>query len=203
MTDSIAPAKKPSHLTQSGSIKVEPIRDKKAIERIKKLLRDNPRDLCLFVLGINTAYHVKELLLLKVGHVRHLRPGDRLTRKQSKTQTYGMILNHAAHAAIQTWLTSEKGQELTDEDFLFTGKLGVLKVSTVSSLVKTWCKNVGLTGHHGRNTMRKTWGYWQYKEHGIAIPLLMEALCHFNQRQTLEYLCLKTDEIAQIDDLAL
>jgi len=37
-------------------LKVEPIRDKRAIGRIKKMLRDHPRDLCLFVLGMNTAF---------------------------------------------------------------------------------------------------------------------------------------------------
>jgi len=55
---------------------VEPIRDKKAIHRIKKILADRPRDLCLFTLGINTAYRSNELLSLKVGQVKALRAGD-------------------------------------------------------------------------------------------------------------------------------
>jgi integrase len=53
--------------------------------------------LCLFSLGINTAYRASELLAIKVGDVRHLQPGDVLTRKQSKTQKYrGVVLNAAA-----------------------------------------------------------------------------------------------------------
>ena len=43
------------HRPAPGSVlKVEPIRDKRAIGRIKKMLRDHPRDLCLLVLGMNT-----------------------------------------------------------------------------------------------------------------------------------------------------
>ncbi len=64
---------KPMHLlTQSKFLfGVEPIRDKKAIQRIKKLLRDRPRDLCLFTLVINTAFWANELLAIKIGAVRH------------------------------------------------------------------------------------------------------------------------------------
>jgi len=42
------------HRPAPGSVlKVEPIRDKRAIGRIKKMLRDHPRDLCLFVVEMN------------------------------------------------------------------------------------------------------------------------------------------------------
>jgi integrase len=204
MTTPIAESKNPNHPKKGSAIKVEPIRDKKAIDRIKKQLRDSPRDLCLFILGINTAYRANELLAIKVGDVRHLQPGDVLTRKQSKTNKYrGVVLNPTAQAAIQTWLRSEPGQRLTDADYLFTGKRGVLQVSTVSTMVKTWCQNVGLKGNYGSHTLRKTWGYWQRKERGTAIPLLMEAFRHATQRQTLEYLGIEANEIAEIYDLEL
>jgi integrase len=204
MMSAIVASRNPNHPKKGASIKVEPIRDKKAIQRIKKLLRDDPRDLCLFVVGINTAFRANELLSLQVEHVRYLQPGDVLQRKQSKTQKYrGVILNRSAHAAIQTWLASQHGQCLSDTDFLFTGKRGVLTVPTVSTMVKTWCRNVGLKGNYGSHTLRKTWGYWQRKERGTAIPLLMEAFRHTTQRQTLEYLCIEADEIAEIYSLEL
>lgn len=204
MDDATSCIKNPNHPKKGEAIKVEPIRDKKAIERIKKQLRDSPRDLCLFVLGINTAYRANELLAIKVGDVRHLQPGDVLTRKQSKTNKYrGVVLNPSAQMAIQTWLRSEPGQRLTDTDYLFTGKRGVLQVSTVSTMVKTWCQNVGLKGNYGSHSLRKTWGYWQRKERGTAIPLLMEAFRHATQRQTLDYLGIEANEIAEIYDLEL
>lgn len=193
-----------NHPVKGSTIKVEPIRDRRAIDRIKKQLRDEPRNLCLFVLGINTAYRASELLAIKVGDVRYLQPGDVLERKQTKTQQYrSVVLNKTAHSAIQTWLTAPKGQQLTDDDYLFTGKRGVLTVATVSTLVKTWCQHVGLRGNYGSHTLRKTWGYWQRQERGTPIPLLMEAFCHATQRQTLAYLGIAADEIAAIYELEL
>lgn len=45
----------PNHPKPGSAIKVEPIRDIKAIKRIKKILSDQPRNLCLFTLGIIAA----------------------------------------------------------------------------------------------------------------------------------------------------
>ncbi len=48
---------------------VEPIRDRKKITQIKNLLRGEKRyrDLLLFVVGINTALRVSDLLQLQIG----------------------------------------------------------------------------------------------------------------------------------------
>ena len=77
----------PNHPAAGSTIKVEPIRDKKAIARIKKILADRPRDLCLFTLGINTAYRANELLSLKVRQVKNLQAGDVLDLKQRNTNS--------------------------------------------------------------------------------------------------------------------
>ena len=49
---------------------VEPIRDRKKIAQIKNLLRGQKRfrDLLLFVVGINTALRISDLLQLQVNH---------------------------------------------------------------------------------------------------------------------------------------
>jgi integrase len=191
----------PNQPTAGATIKVEPIRDKKAITRIKKILADRPRDLCLFTLGINTAYRANELLSLKVGQVKNLRAGDVLDLKQRKTHKYRPVtLNPTAIAAIQAWL-AVSGLKL--EDYLFTGQRGCLTVETMSTRVKTWCQGVGLKGNYGSHTLRKTWGYWQRLERGTAIPLLMEAFGHATQQQTLAYLGIQSNEIAAIYELEL
>ncbi|MGA7935157.1 MAG: tyrosine-type recombinase/integrase [Kovacikia sp.] len=180
---------------------MEPIRDKQAIARIKKILADRPRDLCLFTLGINTAYRTNELLSIKVGQVKNLRAGDVLDLKQRKTHKYRPVtLNGTAIAAIQNWLAVG---DLQPEDYLFTGQRGCLTVETMSTRVKTWCQDVGLKGNYGRHTLRKTWGYWQRMERSTAIPLLMEAFGHATQQQTLAYLGIQSNEIAAIYELKL
>ena len=83
------------------------------------------------------------------------------------------------------------------------GKRGCLTVPTVSTMVKTWCENAGLKGSYGSHTLRKTWGYWQRMERGTAVPLLMEAFGHATQQQTLAYLGIQAEEIAQIYEMEL
>ena len=49
---------------------VEPIRDRKKINAMKKYLKGNrTRDWCLFVLGINSGLRISDLLRLTVGDV--------------------------------------------------------------------------------------------------------------------------------------
>ena len=123
------------HRPAPGSVlKVEPIRDKRAIGRIKKMLRDHPRDLCLFVLGINTAFRANELLSIKVGQVRSLLPGDVLSVKQSKTGKFRQVtVNNTVVEAISLHLADNR---LMDDEPLFMGKRGCLTVPTVSTMVK-------------------------------------------------------------------
>ena len=190
-----------NHPQKGASIKVEPIRDLKAVKRIKKILADNPRDLCLFTLGINTAYRANELLSLRVGQVDYLKPGDRLDLKQSKNVKYrAATLNAAAIAAIDQWLEAHPNP--TDTAPLFPSRKGggavALTVSTLNNMLKRWCAEVGLKGNFGSHTLRKTWGYHQRVTGGQATALLMRAFGHASEAQTLEYLCIQPEEIDEL-----
>lgn len=184
-----------NHPRAGSSIKVEPIRDMKAIKRIKKILTDQPRNLCLFTLGINSAYRANELLSLTVDQVDYLRAGDRLEVMQTKTNKYRAVtVNQTTVNAIDKWLAvhpdAREGQPL----FPSFQKGKVLSVPSVTNLLKKWCDEVGLRGNYGSHTMRKTWGYWQYQK-GTPIPLLMEAYGHTTQRETLNYLCIQSNDV--------
>lgn len=184
-----------NHPRTGSSIKVEPIRDLKAIKRIKKILSDQSRNYCLFTLGVNSAYRANELLSLTVGQVDYLRAGDRLEVKQTKTNKYRAVtVNETTVNAIDKWLAAHpdprEGQALFPS--LHKGK--TLSVPTVTNLLKKWCEEVGLRGNFGSHTMRKTWGYWQYQK-GTPIPLLMEAYGHATQKETLNYLCIQSNDV--------
>ena len=153
----------PHHPVLGSTTKVEPIRTKAAIDRIKRLLEDKPRDLCLFVLGINTAYRANELLSLKAGQVRYLEPGDTIDLKQSKTKEYRRVtLNGAAYDVLHKLLGS---RPYTDDEPVFYSQRGndALKVPAMNAMVKRWCLRGGLKGNYGSHTLRKTWGFWQYQ----------------------------------------
>lgn len=186
-----------NHPKKGSSIKVHPIRCVEAIRQIKLLLRDQPRNLCLFTLGINTAYRANELLSLTVGQVRGLKVGDVLEVKQSKTSEYrSIVLNRVTVRALNNWLACHpKGCEAKAPLFLSRRGLKALSVSAVNRLVKNWCKQVELAGNFGSHSLRKTWGYHQRVTCRASVALLMKAFGHSSEAQTLEYLCVLPDEI--------
>ncbi len=194
----------PNHPKKGSVIKVEPIRNLKAIKRIKKLREGAPRDLCLFTLGINTAYRANELLSLTVGQVDYLVAGDRLELKESKTHKMRPVtVNQVVVSAIDNWLKIHPAP--APDRPLFISQRGelALTVPSVSNMVKTWCAEVGLRGNYGSHSLRKTWGYHQLRINDAPIPLLMEAYGHATQAQTLAYLCIESDEIRELYALEL
>ena len=186
-----------NHPKKGSQIKVEPIRKRKDIDLIKKLLSDKPRDLALFILGINTNLRASDLLRLTVGHVKHLKEGDALEINEKKTgKPRRITLNKACIIAIQALL--EAGEH-KGGDYLFKSQRGaVLTVSSVSNMVKAWCKEINLKGNYGSHTLRKTWGYHQRVTFGTELPLLMACFNHSTQKQTLDYLCIQADEIKDV-----
>lgn len=193
----------PNRPQKGDAIKTDPIRSKRAISNIKKHLADEPRNLCLFTLGINTAFRASELLSITVGQVRGVSPGDSLEVKQKKNKRYRTVtLNATAVAAIHTWL-SAPGAPTDDDQYIFQGQRGTLTVSSVSKLVKRWCNDAGLKGNYASHSLRKTWGYWQRVGRGTSVPLLMQAYGHSTEAQTLKYLGIQAEEIQAIYDLEL
>ena len=177
-------------------IKVEPIKSMKDIFAIKKILADSPRDLALFTIGINTNLRASDLLSLKVGQVRGLKPMGEIVLNEKKTGKHRRInLNKACMDAINRLLATKTYK---DEDYLFTGQRGRLTVPYLNYLVKKWCADINLRGNYGSHTLRKTWGYIQRVVFGHSLPELMEVFGHATQRQTLTYLCIQPEEIKKI-----
>jgi integrase len=187
----------PNHPKKGSTIKVEPIRKLKDIETIKKLLSDKPRDLALFIIGINTNLRASDLLSLKAGKVRHLKPNEEIEIRERKTnKTRRITLNKTCVNAIRTLLASKS---FKDSDFLFQGQRSdVLIVPSVNRLVKSWCKAINLKGNYGSHTLRKTWGYHQRVTFGTDLPRLMVCFNHSTQKQTLDYLCIQPEEIRDV-----
>ncbi len=197
----------PNHPQKGSTIKVEPIRNLSDIHKLKILLADNPRDFCLFTLGINTAFRSCELVSITVGQVAHLKAGDRLDLKQSKNGKYRSVtLNNNAVQAIQACLAVHPNP--TPEAPLFFSKTTgrAIKANTVSKYAKGWCKQIGILGNFASHTMRKTWGYHVYRFHNAKstppthtkIAELMIAYGHATERQTLEYLCIQDKDISSL-----
>ncbi|MEL6368168.1 MAG: tyrosine-type recombinase/integrase [Pseudomonadota bacterium] len=203
------PIANPNHPKLGDTIKVEPIRTVNSINKIRKALAPSPRNLALFVVGINTAYRASELLSIRLGQVRHLAAGDRLEIKQKKTKKYRAVtLNSSCVQSIEALLHHLEDKALRkknlawidDDSYLFAGKdpLKPLTVPYLNNLVKSWCRQANCKGNFGSHTLRKTWGFMQRTKQGTPIPLLMQAFGHASQHQTLAYLCIQDEEIESI-----
>ena len=186
-----------NHPKKGSTIKVEPIKELKDIGTIKKLLADNPRDFALFTIGINTNLRASDLLQIKAGQVRNLKPNGSFEIKEKKTRKPRRVsLNGVCIDAIRNLLASKPFE---DSDYLFYSQRGkVLTVQAVIRIVKGWCKTINLKGNFGSHTLRKTWGYHQRVNFGTDIPTLMVCFNHSTQRQTLDYLCIQPEEIKQV-----
>ena len=185
-----------NHPEKGSSIKVDPIKDKRHIQTIKKLLAKRPLDYALFVIGINSNLRASDLLSIKVHQVKDLNPNDEIVLNEKKTKKPRRItLNKACISAIQGLLASK---EYSDGDYLFKGQRGVLTVPSVNAKVKAWCKAINLKGNYGGHSLRKTFGYHQRVTFKTDLPTLMEIFNHSTQKQTLTYLCVQPDEIRNV-----
>ena len=87
---------------------VQPIRDKKKIETMKKILKArNVRDYCLFTLGINSGLRISDLLQLDVKDVvdENGKIRDRISLREKKTnKTKDFPISDSARKAIAEYL---------------------------------------------------------------------------------------------------
>lgn len=189
----------PNHPQKGAIITVDPIRAVKDIRSIKKMLASRPRDLALFVVGINTNLRASDLTRVTVGQVRSLKPGEHFDLREKKTgKVRHVVINSDSTAAINNYLSGRP--EATDDEPLFKSQRGELAVTpiTLNGLVKSWCRAINLTGNYGAHTLRKTWGYHQRTAFNVDIPTLMTAFGHATQRQTLKYLGIGEQEVRNV-----
>jgi integrase len=191
-----------NHPRQGSMITVEPIKNVRDIATIKRLLADRPRDLALFVVGINTALRGSDLLSLTAGEVRAILadPDGGAKREQKTGKKRRLTANKAVREVLPSLLAT---RDFADDERIFQGQRGPITTQYLWQLVKGWCAAINLPGHYGAHTLRKTWGYHQRVTFGVDIPTLMVIFGHATQRQTLTYLCIQPDEIRSVYDNVL
>jgi integrase len=189
--------KNANHPRKGSSTMVEPIRDIKAIRKIKrKLKKGNPRDLLLFTMGINNGLRVGDLLALKVGDVIDLEPGETLKIKERKTKKQNVLMiNAEVHKALHKYIDETNPE---DDDHLFASRKGngPISVSYCNQLLKKWA--AGLKGNYGSHTLRKTFGYIQRTQFGVGFDILCKRFGHSSPATTMRYLGIEDKEVNNI-----
>ncbi|MBJ8031899.1 tyrosine-type recombinase/integrase [Bacillus cereus group sp. N21] len=179
-------------------IDVQPIRSKEQIEDMKWALKRHcsERDYTLFMIGINTGLRVSDLLQLETHMILKLKRKRRkeLKVKEGKTKKERIInltsifdeVYQYAQTVESTWLfPSRKGDQ------------SISKIQAYRQLQKAGdFADVESIGTH---TMRKTFGYWFYKQ-TKDIAMLQELLNHSTPQITLTYIGINKEEKDNILD---
>ena len=195
----IAKGTNPNHPPQGQRTIVSPITDLGAIAAIRELLAYQPRNLCLFAVGINTGLRIGDLLALTVGQVQGLPPGAELSiRQQKRGKRNTIVINEGVRLAIRTWLSNHPNP--IHNAPLFPGKAPntAITVPYASRLVKSWCRAVGLRGNYAAHSLRKTFGYHGRVTHNQPIEVISAALGHNDIRTTHTYLGIQPQEVRKL-----
>ncbi|UKL30001.1 site-specific integrase protein [Bacillus phage PK2] len=163
---------------------VQPIRDPQKIQELKEIL--NPRDSFMFTLGINVGIRISDLLQLKVKDIRgksHLTIVESKTKKQKR-----FLINNQLKQVIYSYT-----EGMDDDAWLFPSRKGDKPISRVQAyrVLNSKAKEIGLD-EIGTHTLRKTFGYWFYKN-TKDIAMLQEMFNHSAPSITLRYIGINQD----------
>ena len=183
---------------------VEPIRDKKMIEKVKKiLLAKSERDYCLFILGINSGLRISDLLPLSVQDVAGIISGkvimkDRIQLKEQKTsKNKDFPLAPGVQRSLKSYL---QGFENLD-GLLFPSRKscsgGQLTRQQAYRIINGAAKSAGITDQIGTHTLRKTFAYHAIKQ-GASLVALQKLLNHSSPAVTMAYAGITRDDLDDI-----
>ncbi|MGG0287172.1 tyrosine-type recombinase/integrase [Peribacillus butanolivorans] len=169
-------------------IDVQPIRSLEKLDDMKWSLKRHcsERDYILFLLGINTGLRVSDLLSLKV---KDIKGKMKIIIKEGKTKKPRTILLNNVFNELATYI------DTIDSEWLFPSRKGDKPISKIQAY-RQLNKAADMVDIEsvGTHTMRKTFGYWYYKQSKDVAKLQM-ILNHSHPEITLKYIGIADEEI--------
>lgn len=177
---------------------VKPIKDGKKLGEVVSGLSDYRTDhekriYIMFMIGICTGLRIGDILRLKVSDVNH---GDIIRLKEEKT---GKLQEVKIGQRLREVLDAEL-QGMPDDAFLFPsrrkdkrGRIRPITTRTAENdmhLIKEW---FGISFPFSCHSMRKTFGYWHYKDNR-NLAMLAEQFNHADLSVTSRYIGLDEDD---------
>lgn len=168
---------------------VEPIRNKKDIQKVEKILaKQGARELLLFVIGTNCGLRISDILNLNVGDIRnksHIQITEKKTGKFKK-----FPINAKLKPLLEEFIKSRKNDEP-----LFLSHWGHrLDRVTAYYIIRNACKKAKLQEKIGTHSMRKSFGYHHYQQFKDVV-ILQKIFNHSSPQITLRYIGIEQDEI--------
>lgn len=171
---------------------VQPIKSKAKIAAMKAVLKDkDEKYYVMFMIGINSGLRISDILKLQVKDVKDK---DEIELKETKTKKPKRFwIDDPLKKCLNDYITKN---DMKPDDYLIPSKKGVNKPVSVTQayrVIHAAGEAVGLD-NIGTHTMRKTFGYWHYRQfHDLA--MLTEIFNHSTQQITKRYIGLTQDEI--------
>ncbi|MCL1802915.1 MAG: site-specific integrase [Eubacteriaceae bacterium] len=179
---------------------VQPIRDPAVIQEMKEYLKNssskNPkiclRNYFLFTFGINVGLRISDIITLKASDVTgsHVSLVERKTGKNRRYKLNSMLKKEIADYCKQAG----------KESYLFPSQKGghITRVQAYN-IINNAAKHVGLEFEVGTHTLRKTFGYWHYKQYKdvAALQILFN---HASASDTLRYIGIEQDQLDELAD---
>lgn len=181
---------------REGMKVVQPIRETRKIEAMKKILRaGGKRNEMLFVLGINSALRISDLLSLAVSDVleENGKVKEAVSLSEQKTGKNKLFpLNDAAKKVINEYVEESRPDR---KAALFPSRKGGKAISRIQAwaILKNAAGEVGIS-NVGTHTLRKTFGYHIYMRTN-NLGLVQKLLNHRSSGETLKYIGIDQSEM--------
>ena len=178
--------------------KVEPIRDPKKIQELKLYLYEwNEKYYVMWLLGSNIGLRISDIVQIRVKDIARK---DRLhfyDQKRQKSRDYPV--NRHLRKEIQEYIAAH---HLKQDDYLVQSRKGENQpLSRIQAycVLRTAAKACGINSSIGTHTMRKTFGYWHYKQHR-DIAVLQYLFGHSAPSVTLRYIGIEEELVEPLLD---
>ena len=173
-------------------IDVQPIRDLQQLEDMKWALRRHcgERDYILFLIGINTGLRIGDLLTLETKTILGLKKKKRkeFLIREGKTKKERMVNITGIYEEVYEYALS------VNSNWFFPSRKGDKSISTIQAY-RQFQKAADFASVEavGTHTMRKTFGYWFYKQ-TKDVAMLQDILNHSTPQITLRYIGINKEE---------
>lgn len=178
-----------------------PIKDKNDINRVCEYFKAavDYRMYAIFMVGINTAYRISDILSLRWGDI--LNESGEFWRKEKKTGKWRFIcLNQTLLNALNLY-RQKTDVAVSPEAYVFPASRSCYETAArqdVDRKLKRAVADLGIAAHAGTHLMRKTFAYHYLTgaaDRSRALEQLMLLLGHSSPRITLSYAGITEDEL--------
>jgi len=161
--------------------------------------------LLLFVVGINTALRISDLLQLRISHFldehNHIRRRFAI-KEEKRGKRQEVVINDSIREALDEYLFAYPNITGDPDYFVFFNSKAnsfrePIKRGQAWKFITSICQDVGLRGNYGTHSLRKTWGY-HARMNGVDLALIMYKLNHASLAYTKRYLGITDDELEEV-----